>query len=510
MYFLEMAHLGEKRSWLSAEEVLEELDEPIMPDSDDDLEDLQMDETDDDERCTIESVFQELSPLFNPDCPPSDSQDCPTPSLSLSGDAVSFLSLPPTQGNDYATDLAVVHHSPTHSLSSLEGTITAGAHAASTHSLITPPMLPQLTLAPCLEPAVVCSPPTHSHSPSSGSDPAVHHHAIVGSPTPSPAPTHSLPSSKEKWTKNFEPVDVSPFIQDVGPTFDVESSPKSVFQHFFTAAIISHITIQTNLYASQVLGEERYQQWEQVTEEELMAYLGFAILMGVVKLPAINDYWRLDPYLHYAPISDRISRDRFRDIHRFLHFADNTSLPLRGEPGHDRLGKVRPVLTALLEQFLTSFNPHCEQVIDEAMIPFQGRSSLKQYMPAKPIKRGIKAWCRADAHNGYLCEFRIYMGRTESDVSDSGETLGERVVCDLTRRLDGLHYHIYFDNYFTSVSLLTRLKSKGLYGCGTIRQTSKGFPEALRMKGKGKRAQQQLKLAKRYANMSVVPMNIFL
>ena len=68
-----------------------------------------------------------------------------------------------------------------------------------------------------------CSPPTHSHPPSRGSDPAVHHHAIVGSPTPSPAPTHSLPSSKEKWTKKFEPVDVSTFIQDVGPTFDVQS-----------------------------------------------------------------------------------------------------------------------------------------------------------------------------------------------------------------------------------------------------------------------------------------------
>ena len=397
-------------------------------------------------------------------------------------------------------------------------------HTLPPHTLLSlPPCFPNSPLPHTLNQLWYALPLLTSHPPSSGSDPAMHHHAIVGSPTPSPAPTHSLPSSKEKWTKNFEPVDVSPFIQDVGPTFDVESSPKSVFQHFFTEAIISHITIQTNLYASQVLGEERYQQWEQVTEEELMAYLGFAILMGVVKLPAINDYWRLDPYLHYAPISDRISRDHFRDIHRFLHFADNTSLPLHGEPGHDRLGKVRPVLTALLEQFLTSFNPHCEQAIDEAMIPFQGRSSqdeamipfqgrssLKQYMPAKPIKRGIKVWCRADAHNGYLCEFRIYMGRTESNVSDSGETLGERVVCDLTRRLDGLHYHIYFDNYFTSVLLLTRLKFKGLYGCGTIRQTSKGFPEALRMKGKGKRAQQQLKLAKRYANMSVVPMNIFL
>ena len=40
------------------------------------------------------------------------------------------------------------------------------------------------------------------------------------------------------------------------------------------------------------------------------------------------------------------------------------------------------------------------------MIPFQGRSTLKQYMPAKPVKRGIKVWCRADTHNGYMCEFQ--------------------------------------------------------------------------------------------------------
>ena len=28
--------------------------------------------------------------------------------------------------------------------------------------------------------------------------------------------------------------------------------------------------------------------------------------------------------------------------------------------------------------------------MDEAMIKFQGRSSLKQYVPFKPVKRGIK------------------------------------------------------------------------------------------------------------------------
>ena len=39
----------------------------------------------------------------------------------------------------------------------------------------------------------------------------------------------------------------------------------------------------------------------------------------------------------------------------------------------------------------------CENSIDEAMIKFKGRSSLKQYVSLKPIKRGIKAWVRADA-----------------------------------------------------------------------------------------------------------------
>jgi hypothetical protein len=33
------------------------------------------------------------------------------------------------------------------------------------------------------------------------------------------------------------------------------------------------------------------------------------------------------------------------------------------------------------ERFLVLYQPHCENSVDEAMIPFQGRSALKQYMP---------------------------------------------------------------------------------------------------------------------------------
>ena len=167
----------------------------------------------------------------------------------------------------------------------------------------------------------------------------------------------------------LEPVDIEPFTEAVGPTFDIPASPCEVFQHFFTDEICSMITQQTNLYASQVMGAERYSTWEKVTVDELRAYFGFSILMGLVQLPAINDYWRRDLYFHYSPIADRISRDRFRDIHRYLHFTNNSTLPVRGEPGYDCLGKVHPVMTALQELFLDKYYPHCEQSINEAMIP---------------------------------------------------------------------------------------------------------------------------------------------
>ena len=198
-------------------------------------------------------------------------------------------------------------------------------------------------------------------------------------------------------------------------------------------------------------------------KSQLRAYFGIMILMGLYPKPARRDYWKRDPFVGYAPIAERY------DIGRYLHFADNTALVPQGQPGYDRLGKVREVMEKVSNRF---YKPHCENSVDEAM------SSLKQYMPAKPVKRGIKVWCRADAHNGYLCQFEVYTGRSEG-VQDS---LGKRVVLGLSQKLEGLRYHLYFDNFFTSVSLLSSLLDKGLYACGTTRQTYKEFPVALRGK----------------------------
>ncbi len=61
--------------------------------------------------------------------------------------------------------------------------------------------------------------------------------------------------------------------------------------------------------------------------------------------------------------------------------------------------------STLSPQFV--YNPGREIAIDEAMI--KGRSSLKQYMSKKPIKRGIKVWVLwvlGESSTGYFSRLR--------------------------------------------------------------------------------------------------------
>ena len=137
-----------------------------------------------------------------------------------------------------------------------------------------------------------------------------------------------------------------------------------------------------------------------------------------------------------------------------------------------------PITDRISDRFLHSncYNPRMENAVDEAMIPFKGRSSLKQYMPKKPVKRGFKVWVRADSFNGYICEFMVYVGK-EGGRTEVG--LGQKVVERLTRVLVGGHYHIYFHNFCTGVELECLL-ADGIYFCGAIRSNRNNIPDDLR------------------------------
>ena len=279
-----------------------------------------------------------------------------------------------------------------------------------------------------------------------------------------------------KWSATLTPIKVEPFTQQTGPQVNISSLVKEIFFLFFTSSILEHIVVETNRYAAECKGE-LFERWQPVTLEELCAYMGFMILMGITKLPCIDDYWRKDAVYHYKPVASRITRDRFRELHKYLHFVDNSTLAALHTPGYDKLGKIRPIIRMLHDRFRAVCNPAKEISIDEAMIPFKGRSSLKQYLPMKPIKRGIKIWMRADATTGYVSAFDVYTGKKGSS-SEKG--LGSRVVKELCEDIYHTYRHIYYDNYFSSVNLALDLFRAGLYSCGTLQSNRKGFPKPLK------------------------------
>ena len=138
--------------------------------------------------------------------------------------------------------------------------------------------------------------------------------------------------------------------------------------------------------------------------------------------------------------------------------------------------------------FVEVYNPHSVCSIDEAMIHFKGRSTMKQYLPQTPVKRRIKVWVRADSVNGYVSEFQVYHGKQGQRET----SLGERVVKDLSRALVGKYYTIYCDNYFSSVKLFNNLLKDSIYACGTLRSNRVGYPQEFKpfvKKGRQERGQ---------------------
>ena len=115
----------------------------------------------------------------------------------------------------------------------------------------------------------------------------------------------------------------------------------------------------------------------------------------------------------------------------------------RSEPEYDCLAEVRPVIKYLQQSFLEQYKPHRENAIDEVMIKFKGRSSIKQYMLMKPVKCVFKVCVGADSNNGYTCNFDVYTGKEDAPHKNLRATYVQK----LSQPLAGGNYHMYFENF---------------------------------------------------------------
>ena len=286
------------------------------------------------------------------------------------------------------------------------------------------------------------------------------------------------------WTRDLTDTDCLEFQEETGPTFQFnpqEEREIDIFEKIFTIALLQFIVKETNRNAREKLrgNEQRLQLWEDVNEIELRAYFGVLIAMGITNLPELHMYWSTDPMYGNEGIKKVFSRDRFKEIGRFLHFSNSAEEPKRGEQGYDRLFKVRHILEHTRENFKKAYKPGKNLSIDEGMIAYKGRIGFKQYMPQKPIKYGMKVWLCADPQNGYVLNHEVYLGK-EREGQDlyAGKGLGYYVVMNMTEPYHGKSHHAYFDNFFSSPELMEDLLfDKQTYACGTVRRNRKGLPK---------------------------------
>lgn len=166
------------------------------------------------------------------------------------------------------------------------------------------------------------------------------------------------------------------------------------------------------------------------------------IIMGLSTVPSMRLYWSEDENFHKKRISDIMPLKWFLKIIRFLYLNDNTKMPSRDSLEFDKLYKLRPMIKHLSTVFPKIFSPSRFMLVDESMIAFTGRTTMKQYMPLKPIKRGFKVWVLACSVTGYMFAFDIYTGKASGGETTLG--LGEKIVLLLTRALEGLGYCVFF------------------------------------------------------------------
>lgn len=286
------------------------------------------------------------------------------------------------------------------------------------------------------------------------------------------------------WSNELSDFVILPFNSQCGIKVEVppESRSDFFFNLIFSDELIDIIVRETNRYARQKLAgnDTRLAKWHDTTRQEVKAYFGICLVMGINNLPRLAMYWSSDPFIGNTGIQNIMTKNRFEELSQYLHFSNSETEPQRGEENFDRLYKVRSLLSGVLENSQKAYEPSKNLSIDEGMIAFKGRLSFRQYMPAKPTKYGIKVWMAADSENGYVNNFSVYLGKEANVPRVNG--LGYDVVMKMASPFLRKHRHIFFDNFFTSTKLMEDLLAQDTYACGTVRSNRKDLPPCAKNK----------------------------
>ncbi|RVE52535.1 hypothetical protein evm_002929 [Chilo suppressalis] len=255
-----------------------------------------------------------------------------------------------------------------------------------------------------------------------------------------------------------------------------DKTPSEIYKLFLTEDIIKKMVIETNNYAAQFIennnlkSKSRSNQWNSTNYDEMLRFLGVIMVMGLNKVPHINDYWSKKSLYRNEYICSVMKRDRFLLLLKFWHFSEDHI-----GSKTDKLHKIRDIFNMLLERFNNILTPGKHVVIDETMIPWPGRLKFRQYIKNKTHKYGVKLY-KICTPEGYTYDILIYTGKGEN-----GREIihGQNTVLKLVNKLKGHGRIVIAVNFYTSINLAEELLLNKTFLCGTIKPNRKGLPKTV-------------------------------
>nr|XP_033471259.1 piggyBac transposable element-derived protein 4-like [Epinephelus lanceolatus] len=216
-------------------------------------------------------------------------------------------------------------------------------------------------------------------------------------------------------------------------------TPLDLFKLFFTDDVVKTLCQNTNKQAAKNIVQGKKYSWTDITTQEFQKFLGLNFYFALVKMNAVQDYWKTGSIFSLTFPASVMPWNRYLDACK------------------------------------AHYHPYQNLAIDERMVATKAHTGMTQYMKAKPTKLGFKLFVLADSSNGYTVDFTVYTGKTQFP---SGVGLAYDAVMSLIKPAYlGTGFHVYMDNFYTSPTLFRALYNVNMVACGTYRDNRKECPQ---------------------------------
>ena len=122
----------------------------------------------------------------------------------------------------------------------------------------------------------------------------------------------------EKWSEKLQHIQVRAFTKVPGPVHQLgaDASPLDFLELLWDPRFFDLLADETNRYAQLKQVSKPNRKWYPTTPEEMRAFVGVNILMGIDQKAEIAHYWSTDDFLRNVGIQRVFTRDRFEFLTR--------------------------------------------------------------------------------------------------------------------------------------------------------------------------------------------------